>query len=111
MVNSMEQMNNGSAHPSFPLSPIPIPDQTVFNVEQFYSDRRKKIADYTKYRCPSPPSKSPPVSRLAQKNGLNANAQVIAVHTPANTNFATKIQPKCKTSILDFYGLLTKFLV
>jgi hypothetical protein len=58
-------------------SPIPIPDQNVFNSKiTLTSSDKKKPATGTKssskYLPPSPPSKSPPMSRLGlnQKNQL-----------------------------------------
>lgn len=73
-------------------SPIPIPDQTVFDtrvtLSAAASDKKKNATSSKingKYQPPSPPSKSPPISRLFSRTPLyTPNAQPIKVEGITN---------------------------
>lgn len=60
-------------------SPVPAPDQSVFEARTF--SEKKKTPNSRKLQCPSPPLKTPPVSRIfADQPLITPTAKII--HTP-----------------------------
>ncbi len=82
-------MDKSLSSPSFPSStpptsttPIPIPDQSVFDsTTRVFTEKKKQTQGRTPhYQPPSPPSKSPPVSRLFLKSN-NYHHQLFTPNT------------------------------